>query len=631
MSNTNSINKNPAFNIHDHAANTPEKIAIIDNIDNTERSFSYNTLKTRIDQLVGYLLSTDIKAEDRVAIISRNRIEIIETFIAAMQIGAIPFCLNPDMAVETIETVFKNSGPTCVFMELPCREPLMRFLKNSNTITLITIGQKVDGNVDYDSALNQNHAVDNNRLFHGDPSMLVYTSGSTGIPKGVLRKLSIFNMKYPFSMGGLDIYPARQDMANDTRIIPTPLFHANGLMAIQSLQEGSSAFLMRYFDPEFFVKLLGKYKITYCSLLPSMLALCLKNTTLIEQLDFSHLKLICLFGAPCATELMVRAKARFQCHICTDYSMTEGLPGLTFNGLKPEDIPLNSCGKAAPDAQIRLVDDNGKEGNHGEMWAKQFSKMSSYYNGSDIVAEKYHDGWFKTGDLFYRDDSGFYYYRGRKDDMFICDGENIYPLDIENVLCQHPAVLMACVTSVDHDISGQVPVAMVVCKPGCSTTQQELRNHFLDNSTLFAYPRIIHIADEIPTLGPGKFDRKKVKLILEQKYRDRSLNNANSNSQAPAGYSDTDVTNFVVEAFQKAALVEQVNLYDTIFDLGLNSIQVTLIAGKAREHFGVPVSIGNIFEWQTPYEISAQVKSMIEFKELANNNAKSTSAEKYVI
>jgi long-chain acyl-CoA synthetase len=503
--------KNPSLSIAVYAKEYPEQVALVDCINSIERTFTYRNLERRVASLTSKLIEINISSGDRIAVISRNRVEVVEIFMAAWRIGAVPFCVNPGMSSKNIRVIFENSKPGVALVELPCDQALMDIIGNITGLKLIAIGEKKNGLLEYNSFIDKSYSEDSSKYFLDVPSMIIYTSGSTGFPKGVVRKVYNNDIEFPVTHAGVELFHKASDMLGYPTIVAFPLFHATGIGAALSIMYGSKVIILNYFDPSIFLSSLEKHRVKSCTILPSMLALCFREELLIRDLDFGKLKLITLNGAPCSSELIEKAKDRFQCQVYTLYGMTEGLPILTFDNIAQEDIPINCYGKAKVEGSVKLINTSGDEDVFGELWFKNESLMEGYYNQPKLTISKFDKGWFKTGDIFYRDKEGYYYYRGRKDEMFICDGENIYPLEIENILSQHEGVLLACVVALDDVTHGQIPVAMVVCRPDHRVDTKALLTHYLKTGPLYAYPRVIDLVDKLPTLGPGKVDRNEVK------------------------------------------------------------------------------------------------------------------------
>ena len=191
------------------------------------------------------------------------------------------------------------------------------------------------------------------------------------------------------------------------------------------------------------------------------------------------------------------------------YGLTEG-GGPLRAPLDGRPVPRGSCGVPAPETELKLVD--------GELWIRSPYVCKGYHNLPDVTREKIVDGWLRTGDLFEVDDAGFYYFRGRMDDMFSCGGENIYPKDVESLLMTHPDVVDAVVVAHTHRVKGLAPVAMVVPRPGAAIDAEGLKRFCLEKGPAFAHPRLVVLAEKLPLSGADKVDRKAISRIFGERF-----------------------------------------------------------------------------------------------------------------
>jgi len=180
--------------------------------------------------------------------------------------------------------------------------------------------------------------------------------------------------------------------------------------------------------------------------------------------------------------------------------------------------PHGSCGVAWPEGEVKLVGPDGQDSpSHGELWVRNPGVTPGYYRLPEVDRERIRDGWLKTGDVFDRDAQGFFYFKGRTDDMFNSGGENVYPLEVENVLLKHPGVAEVSVVPAPHRVKGEVPVAMVVKTKGAEISEDELKQFCLANAPAYAHPRLIDFVAELPLNGPGKIDRKVVQRLMRER------------------------------------------------------------------------------------------------------------------
>ena len=620
---------NPSVALTLQADKTPNRTAITDFVDGQERSLSFKELDNRIDSLANFFLESGVRVGDRVAIISGDRIEIAETFMAAIRIGMIPYSVNPNISQEQLKYILNNSNPKIVVVETSAPKHSINTLNSMFSTIYIAIDDELEGFASYREIVSKSNKLDEACIFNEIPQGIIYTSGSTGFPKGVLRKLFKIDRKYPEIFAGIEIFASEEEFQAIPSIISMPMFHVGGLWQVYtSLPDGSPLIIMRYFEPATYLKLLSKHKLISCGFLPNQLSMCLKEKDLIDSLDFS-LKLCFVSGSSSSDGLITEAQKAFGCPVISGYGMTEGAPMFTFDGVDLDTMPVGACGKAEKDADVQLIDAAGKKSDFGELWFKNETLFDEYYKRPDIMAEKFDGDWFKTGDVFYRDKDGFYFHRGRSDDMFICDGENIYPQEIENILSKHSAVLHSCVTYIEHDESRQVPVAMVECKPSCKVTEGELRKHYLEHEQLYAYPRIIKFVDKLPSLGPGKVDRPKIRTILSSEFKNNS-EEREPDEECIKSYTDEDIDSFVTDTWNDIVKSDSIDMQQNVFDLGMNSIQVTIFVERAKQQFDIPFQLQDVFELETLSAMADNIKGLVDAHQLIDHTSEETTAKEII-
>ena len=187
-------------------------------------------------------------------------------------------------------------------------------------------------------------------------------------------------------------------------------------------------------------------------------------------------------------------------------------------------MPKGSSGVVWPEGEVKLVDAQGKEHpSYGEIWVRNPGVTPGYHNLPEVNRQRIVDGWLRTGDLFYRDPQGFFFFKGRTDDMFNSGGENIYPLEVEGLLLTHPDIADVSVVPVAHLIKGEVPVAVVVKRKGASIGEAEVRDYALKNGPAYAHPRRVLFVDALPLNGAAKTDRIAVKALVRSALGDAPL------------------------------------------------------------------------------------------------------------
>ena len=249
---------------------------------------------------------------------------------------------------------------------------------------------------------------------------------------------------------------------------------------------------------------------------PTMLALALRETDLLERLDLSSVEVVMTGSAPSTDALMDQIARVFPNAVINNtYGTTESSP-IAF-GPHPDGLPKPklSLGHASPHAELRLVD--GPDENQGVLLVRNKAIMPGYLQQPEETAKRVQDGWYDTVDVMRRDENGFYFFVGRADDMFVCGGENIYPGEVEKMLEGHPAVMQAAVVPVPDEIKGELPVAFVVPRGGTTPTADEIKQYALENAPPYQHPRQVTFVEELPLAGTNKVDRK---VLIERAARE---------------------------------------------------------------------------------------------------------------
>ena len=249
-----------------------------------------------------------------------------------------------------------------------------------------------------------------------------------------------------------------------------------------------------------------------------MFTLLLQHRELVDSLDLSALKGLSLGSAPVQPELMNDVEATFGVKVSESYGLTEGGPVPVGPPIDGRPTPVGSCGVAWPEGEVKLVGADGRDDPHyGEMCrVRNPGVTTGYYKRPEVNAERLVDGWLKTGDMFACDDDGFYFFKGRDDDMFNCGGENIYPKEVEDLILHLAGVADASVVALDHAVKGQAPVALVAAPPGAGLDEAAIKAFCLENGPAYAHPRRVEIVDALPLNGAGKVDRLMVKQMAEE-------------------------------------------------------------------------------------------------------------------
>ncbi len=478
-----------------------ERTALVDFSGGRRRSFSYGSLDRICNGVARGLKAAGIAAGDRVAVLSLNRAEYVAVIFGALRLGAVPVLVNIKLAKATIEYILKDSGAKLAF----CEEAFSGLVQNLT---------RIDLDKDFEGFLNPGG-------FEVEPvaphqlSMLLYTSGTTGQPKGVLLHHGGQNWAAEALVKSRRIDPA------DRILISAPMYHKNAVVAVKTaLLPGACLVILPRFDAEATIRIIESERLTMLTGVPTMMSLILREPALASA-DRASIRVISMGSSPASAQLLDALKEVFpQSEIHLNYGSTEGGP-IMFGWYHPQGLPrpLHSIGVPMPDCEWQLS--GGLSADEGELWVRNPGVALGYLNLPAATAARFQDGWYKTGDILRRDANGWFYFVGRADDMFVSGGENVYPQEVEALLEKHPAVQQAAVIAIPHELKGTVPVAFAVRQPGAEIEEAELKSFSLANGPAYAHPRKIFFIGAIPLTGTNKIDRDALRTMALQAEKEK--------------------------------------------------------------------------------------------------------------
>jgi long-chain acyl-CoA synthetase len=492
----------------------PEKTCIIDLHGERERISTYAGLDERMSRVATMLARLGVQPGERVGMLVGNRTEFIEFFFGAMRAGAIPVPLNTRLASDTLTYIFADAGCSLALIDPSCNREAIAIAESVPLRRRLLLDATHPGFLSYEHEMNiPGQEVPPPPIPDDAQAFQPYTSGSTGRPKGAI--MTHYGMLW-YVTHNQRHWPASED---DRGLIALPLFHKNALRGTVKpmLFAGGSFVLMPRYEPKPYLEALARYRCTYSRGVAAVFTMFLQHQDYIKQLDLSALRGMTIGSAVVAPELLeLVERALPQVKMSESYGLTEG--GSPFRApIDGRPVPRGSVGVLAPDTEVKLLDSEGRESTtEGELLIRSPYVCLGYHNQPDITREKLQDGWLKTGDVFFKNADGFYFFRCRVDDMFSCGGENIYPKEVENLLFTHPDVVNAVVTPVPHGAKGFVPAAMVIAREGSSLTPDELKNYALTKGPAYAHPRFIQFVNQLPLSGAGKIDRAEVQARLRR-------------------------------------------------------------------------------------------------------------------
>jgi acyl-CoA synthetase (AMP-forming)/AMP-acid ligase II len=477
------------------------------------KRFTYRELNDRTNQVVN-ALSPLMKKGDRIALLMMNSHEFITAFFAIAKLGGVVVPLNWRLVPDELEFILKDSGSTVLFYSeefLPSVAELQSRGNKTDVAHWIHTGSadtKPAFAKGFDEIVNPSPTTEPEiTAWDDDMLYIMYTSGTTGLPKGVMHTHST-------QMDALVTLNATSDFCiGDRYLNPMPLFHVGALTpAITTAYRGLAHVLMRMFDPVKIWELVRDEKINNALLVPAMLGACRMVYDPATH-DHSTLRWF-LSGAAPVPKALIEAYAGMGIEIHQVYGLTEtcGPACLT----TPEDAlrKAGSTGKAFFHTDVKLVRPDGTEcdvDEPGEVIIRGGHIMTGYWNRPDATAEAIRDGWFYSGDVATRDAEGFIWIQDRLKDMIISGGENIYPAELENVILGNPGIADVAVIGVPHEKWGETPLAVVV-KKDPALDEAAVLAHCEGKLARFKMPTAVRFIDVIPRNASGKALKRELRI-----------------------------------------------------------------------------------------------------------------------
>ena len=486
---------------------TPEKETIVQNAN----SLTFKQLDDRASKVANLLGESGIDRGDKVFLLMTNDYRFVEILFGIMRTGAVATPINIKLGPDTLSYIANHSDAKLIFTDLEMKDKALVMRNSSAEIQKVYVaGQQSSDNdsFSYDSAISDMESKFSTiEVEPDDPAMMMYTSGSTGKPKGCL--LSHENKWWQARSRSRTI----MHVEGDRGLIVGPLYHANALWGhlLPMLYCGGYSAILPEFSAGPVVEAIGKYRPTFMSGTPSMFSLMLAEEELLSKNDVTSIDVLMCGSSPVPEELMERMQRTFGCAVVEAYGLTEA--GANVISPRWGVKKLGSCGLPVPDVEIKIMDKEtgSKEcevDQIGEQWSRSPANMIGYYKQPDVTAEKVTtEGFIKTGDLVSSDEQGYIYFKGRKDDMINCGGENVYPKEVETIILEHPSVADVCVVATSHQVKGEAPIAWVVPKADVSLSEKELKTFFFENGPPYAHPRRVFFTDKLPVNGANKIDR----------------------------------------------------------------------------------------------------------------------------
>jgi long-chain acyl-CoA synthetase len=498
------------------------KVGLIDG----GKSFTYSEMNSRANKLTHALLGLGMKKGDRIAFMGNNCHQFVEYYFALSKAGFVSVPVNARFSSDEASYIINHSESVALIYTEELEATAVKMRKTTAGVQwIISTGQAGEGVLSYEKILREvSDEEPRQEVRPDDVAMIMYTSGATGLPKGVITTQRNIMANTNTMCLELRIVP------EDVTVLVMPLYHNGGLWPTMStIYRGGMNILLPHFDLEAMLKTIEEKKVTFLNLVPTMLLRMVSHPNL-SAYNLESLRLIMYAGAPIPLGQLKKAMQTLGPHrFYNSLGSTEASGNLasfptTEHALEgPMASKLGSVGKDAMGVEIAIVDEKGTEVppmKIGEIIGRGDNITQGYWKMPDETAEVFKNGWLHTGDMGYRDEDGYIFVVDRKKDIIISGGENVASREVEEILYQHPAVREAAVIGVPDEEWGEAVKAVVVLNPDAAGTVGEADLIEFCKTRLAGYkkPRSVDLIEELPKNAAGKIDKAQLKKLYKEDY-----------------------------------------------------------------------------------------------------------------
>ncbi len=504
--------KNLADSLRRSAERAPQRDAIIAG----SHRLSYDELYESSLRFAGVLRELGVRRGEHVAFLLPNIPEFTVCYFGCHAAAAVVVPLNVLLKTDEIAYHLDDSDAVALVVDVALLGqalPAVQQTPGCRRVIIVGGAGNTDGvpegveAVDYGAAMEAASPAEARPAAAEDTAVILYTSGTTGRPKGA--EMTHSNLSLNAEYMATRVTPIDE---SSTCLVCLPLFHSFGQTVPQNahVSAGGTMVFMSRFDPTEALSLMQEHRVSYFAGVPTMYFSILDSPASAD-FDPAALRYCVSGGAPMPVEVMLTFNERFSTTILEGYGLSETSPVASFNMLDRPQKP-GSVGRPIEGVEFRLVDTDGEpvteSGTRGEIWIKGHNVMKRYYGKPEATADAVREGWFRSGDVGTVDEDGDYYIVDRIKDMILRGGFNVYPREVEEVLYTHPAVAEAAVIGVPDERLGEEVVAFVACGANATVEPEELIEHCKDRLAAFKYPRQVTVLDTLPKGSTGKILRR---------------------------------------------------------------------------------------------------------------------------
>jgi acyl-CoA synthetase (AMP-forming)/AMP-acid ligase II len=509
-----------------NARNFPNDVGLIFG----DKKFTWKELDLRAKAFANSLFDLGLERGDRVAIYAKNSNKWVEALFGLAQVGLVSVTVNYRLTATEVRFIVENSGAKAIVCDDSTEQNSLKVQEKVGELKHVINSEFFENLV-----ANSRFQIPNSKSERGanlesgiwnlksdDAAMLLYTSGTTGFPKGAVYSHGSLLVGMLVHVHAIASRQAHRVM------LPSPLYSAAGIAGIYcAVYVGSQISLINY-DVETACQTIERDRITFTNLVPTTIQMLLASE-ISRKYDLSSLEVLLYGGSPMPETVLREAIERFpKCGFRQTFATTE--TGCSGTVLEPSDHRealenptkkhlLQSCGRAQTNVDVRIVGDDWEtlaDGETGEIAIRTEANMLGYWNNADATAKTLRDGWLRTGDMARRDADGYFYLVDRKNDLIVSGALNVYPSEVERILQQHPAIYEVAVIGVQSEKWGEEVKAVAVLKEGENVSEQELIDFCEGKLAGFKKPKSVEFIDKLPRNLTGKILKKELRERFSQ-------------------------------------------------------------------------------------------------------------------